>query len=76
MLPFGNNTTAFMAHIQAIGEAGDVAVLPWCCAPLDPGWIPSPGARSAFGFQSILASTGFSLGFSCFPPASKTELLD
>ena len=40
-------------------EAGSVAVLPWRYAPMGPGSIPSPGAKYAFGFQSILSSTGF-----------------
>ena len=40
------------------GEAGSVAVLPRRYAPMGPGSIPSPGAVCAFGFQSILASSG------------------
>ncbi len=43
-------------------EAGGVEVLPQRCAPLSPGSIPGPGAVRACGFQSILASAGFSPG--------------
>ncbi len=34
------------------------------CGPLSPGSIPSPGAVCPFGFQSKLASAGFSFGYS------------
>ena len=45
-----------------IGEAGSVAVLPLRCGPLSPGSIRGPGIVYPFGFQSKLASIGFSLG--------------
>ncbi len=49
-----------------MGKQVGVAVLPQRCAPLSPGSIPGPGAVRAFGFQSILASTGFSPGSPVF----------
>ena len=49
----------YKQEVGSIGEAGSVAVLPRCYAPMGPGSIPSPGAVFAFGFKSILASTGF-----------------
>ncbi len=39
-----------------------MAVFPQSCAPLSLGSILSPGVVCAFGFYSILASTGFSPG--------------
>ena len=57
------------------GEAGSAAVLPPHCGPLSPGSIPGLGVVCPFGFQSKLASAGFSPGYSGFPPASKTGLL-
>ncbi len=49
-----------------MGEAGSVTVLPPRCGPLSPGSIPGPGAVSPFGFQSKLASAGFSPGTPVF----------
>ena len=46
--------------LKSLGKQVSVAVLPQRCAPLSPGSIPGPGAVRAFGFQSILASAGFS----------------
>ncbi len=48
------------------GEAGSVAILPPRCGPLSPGSIPTPGVVCPFGFQSKLASAGFSPGTPVF----------
>ena len=50
----------------ALGEAGSATVLPPCCGPLSPGSIPGPSAVCPFGFQSKLASAGFSPGTPVF----------
>ncbi len=44
----------------------DIVVLPPRCGPLSPGQIFGPGAVCPFGFQSQLASTGFSPGTPVF----------
>ena len=59
--------------IYIFGEAGSVAVVPRCFAPMGPGSIPSPDAVCAFDFQSMLQQV--SPDPSIFPPASKTGLL-
>ena len=44
------------------GSRWPIAFASQCCAPVSPGSIPGPGTVCATGFQSILASAGFSLG--------------
>ncbi len=63
-------------YLPTWGEAGGVAVLPRRCAPLGPGSIPGPAAVRAFGFQSILASAGFSPGSLVFLLHLKLDYLN
>ncbi len=53
-----------------------VAVLPLHCGPLSTGSIPGPGAVCPFGFQSKLASAGFSPGIPVFLLHLKLGFLD
>ncbi len=51
-----------MSFIFIPWGSSSVAVLPPHCGPLSTGLIPSPSAVCPFGFQSKLATTGFSPG--------------
>ena len=49
-----------MKSYKSLREASSVAVVPRRYAPMGVGSIPSPGAVCAFGFQTMIASAGFS----------------
>ncbi len=59
-------STTITSFLLSQGEEGSVAVLPPRCGPLSPGSIPGPGVVWPFGFQSKLASAGFSPGTPVF----------
>ncbi len=65
-----------LCFVYVYAEADGVVVLPQCCAPLSPDSILAPGAVRAFGFQSILASTGFCLGYQVFLLHLKLDCLN